>query len=285
MTHSNQKEAIQSALDQEVLDIRSFSQGNNAILYLIDTNQNERYVAKVSNSDESKLDIEGWMLNYLNLNSSLPVPQVVYSSPNMLIMSYIPSGGKLDSMAQEHAAELIASLHTIKSDTYGLEKDTLIGPLDQPNDKNDNWIDFFISKRLLYMAKKGAEEGVIEKNLLKKIETLSSRLHSLIGVPAEPSLIHGDLWGGNILTRGGKITAFIDPAIYYADPEIELAFTTLFGTFDERFFKRYNELSSIRDGFFEVRKDIYNIYPLLVHARLFGRSYAAQAEIIINKFI
>ena len=98
------------------------------------------------------------------------------------------------------------------------------------------------------------------------------------------SLIHGDVWTTNVLARNGRVTGFIDPAIYYAHAEIELAFTTLFGTFDEDFLRRYEELRPIAPGFMEVRRDIYNLYPLLVHVRLFGGGYVASVESILHRF-
>src|SRR3546814_4637170 len=97
--------------------------------------------------------------------------------------------------------------------------------------------------------------------------------------------LHGDMWGGNVLARGGRIAAFVDPAIYHADPEIELAFSTLFGTYGEAFFRRYEALRPLRPGFFETRRDIYNLYPLLVHARLFGGSYVASVDRILGRFV
>jgi len=102
--------------------------------------------------------------------------------------------------------------------------------------------------------------------------------------PVRPSLIHGDMWGGNVLAANGMITGFIDPALYFADPEIELAFTTLFSTFGDTFFSRYNEHRPLAPGFFEERRDLYNLYPLLVHVRLFGGSYVDSVDGILRKF-
>jgi fructosamine-3-kinase len=87
-----------------------------------------------------------------------------------------------------------------------------------------------------------------------------------------------------VLSKGGRIAGFVDPAIYYADAEIELAFSTLFSTFGEAFFKRYGEIRPLREGFFEERRDIYNLYPLLVHARLFGGSYAQSVDSVLTRF-
>ena len=92
------------------------------------------------------------------------------------------------------------------------------------------------------------------------------------------------MWGGNVLVKGGRIAGFVDPAIYYADPEIELAFSTLFSTFGDAFFARYAELRPLRPGFFEERCDIYNLYPLLVHVRLFGGGYVGSVSGTLSRF-
>src|SRR5215216_3749726 len=102
--------------------------------------------------------------------------------------------------------------------------------------------------------------------------------------PNPPVLIHGDVWSANVLARGDRITAFLDPAIYYADPEIELAFISLFDSFGHRFFDRYQEIRPIRDGFFEVRRDLYNLYPLLVHTYYFGDGYLGSVRNMLDRF-
>ena len=99
----------------------------------------------------------------------------------------------------------------------------------------------------------------------------------------QPSLIHGDVWTTNVLASSERITGFLDPAIYYADPEIELAFITLFNTFGRPFFQRYHELRPISTDFWEIRRDLYNLYPLLVHVRLFGGGYVGAVEQILDK--
>ena len=111
-----------------------------------------------------------------------------------------------------------------------------------------------------------------------RVERLAGRVGEWLVEPARPALIHGDVWTTNVLAHGGRITAFLDPAIYYADPEMELAFIGLFGTFGRAFYEAYHSLRPIAPGFFEERRDLYNLYPLLVHVRLFGGSYVGQVE-------
>ena len=114
--------------------------------------------------------------------------------------------------------------------------------------------------------------------LLKRVESFAANLGEFIEEPEHPSLLHGDIWTTNVLAANGHISAFLDPAVYYGHPEIELAFITLFSTFGTPFFDAYHALRPIRPGFFETRRDIYNLYPLLVHARLFGASYLSSVE-------
>ena len=116
------------------------------------------------------------------------------------------------------------------------------------------------------------------------LEKLADSVGRWLEEPAQPSLVHGDMWGGNVLAANGRITGFIDPAIYFADAEVELAFSTLFGTCGDDFFSRYGEHRPIAPGFFEERRDLYNLYPLLVHVRLFGGSYVGSVSGILNKF-
>ena len=196
-------------------------------------------------------------------------------------MSRRPGG--IDASVERDAAEVVAALHDVSGPAFGHPRDTLIGPLHQPNGEAESWRAFFRDRRLLYMAEVAHDAGRLPARTRARLETLAGRLDQWIDEPDRPSLIHGDLWGGNVLARDGRIAAFIDPAIYHADPEIELAFSTLFSTFGEPFFARYREIRGMREGFFEVRRDLYNLYPLLVHVCLFGGGYVGGVECILTR--
>ncbi len=107
---------------------------------------------------------------------------------------------------------------------------------------------------------------------------MAARIGDYLIEPAHPSLLHGDLWTGNVLVRQGRIAGLVDPAISCGHPEIELAFTTLFGTFGRSFFAAYESVLPLEPGFHEVRSDLYNLYPRLVHVRLFGAGYLGGIE-------
>jgi len=134
---------------------------------------------------------------------------------------------------ERHAAELIAALHATPRERFGYGRDTLIGPLHQPNPESDRWVPFFRDQRLLFMARQAHGEGALPSAMLGRIEKLASRLDDYLIEPAHPSLLHGDLWTGNLLVRQGRVAGLVDPAIYCGHPG--LAFTTLFGTFGNNF--------------------------------------------------
>lgn len=280
----NIREAVETAVHTQIRDISPLSGGCVGQVYRVRLADGETLVAKVDESAEPVLATEGFMLRYLAEHSDLPVPEVIYDSDRLLLMSYLPGDSRFNRAAQAHAAELLAALHAITAPAYGLERATLIGGLHQPNPWTDSWLDFFRQHRLLYMANEGLRTGRLPQSILPRLEKFCARLDAWLAEPERPSLLHGDVWTTNVLAVNGQITGFVDPAIYYGHPEIELAFTTLFGTFDQPFFDRYQELRPIPDGFFEERRDIYNLYPLLVHVRLFGGSYVHSVDRTLRRF-
>jgi len=241
-----------------------------------------------SGGTDSRLDIEGRMLAYLGEHTELPIPNVILSAPDLLVMDYLPGGEAIDAGAERHAADLLAALHDISADKFGLDFDTLIGGLHQPNRPGGAWLDFFRDQRLIHMADAALQADRLPAAVRRRIDDLAARLDQWIGRDSTPSLIHGDLWNGNVLVasgpQGNRISGLIDPAIYYADAEIELAFSTLFKTFGADFFDRYREHRPLAPGFFEERCDLYNLYPLLVHVRLFGGGYVGAVERTLTRF-
>jgi len=263
-----------------VLSVAPFARGNAATLWRLDLSDGRRAVAKAGPG----MELEAAMLRHLGAASALPVPAVWHAAPGLMVMEHVEGGGRIGPATERHAAELLAALHGVAAERYGFPYNTTIGPLPQPNPEMEDWPAFY-GFRLLHMAGKALAEGRIDAAFLSRVERLAGRLPELLGPCQPPALIHGDVWGGNLLVgRDGRVAAFIDPAIHHADPEVELAFTTLFGTFGETFFRAYGEIRPIRPGFHEVRRPLYLLYPLLVHVRLFGGAYADQAGSILRRF-
>ncbi len=275
-------DAIEAAMGQRPFQVSALSGGCVGTAYKVELKDGTQMVAKVSAT--GGLAIEGFMLGYLKTHSELPVPEVLHAADKLLLLEFVETSGGLTAGAETHAAELLAALHGISAENFGFEGTTAIGTLPQPNPWTPRWRDFFRDQRLLYMGRLALDRGKLIRATFARLEKLCGRIEDYIAEPDRPALIHGDCWGGNVLTRGDRIAAFIDPAIYYADPEIELAFATLFGTFGGPFFDRYSELRPLRPGFFEVRRDLYNLYPLLVHVRLFGGGYLGSVERTLDRF-
>ncbi len=232
-----------------------------------------------SDGDRPDLTLEAYMLGELARRTELPVPRVHHAEPGLLAMDFIETDGSgIGPSAERHAGELIARLHATPREAFGYERDTLIGPLAQPNPISRRWVPFFRDQRLLFMAHAAHREGALPLAMLRRIERFAERIGDYLVEPAFPSLLHGDLWTGNVLVKDGRIAGLVDPAISCGHPEIELAFATLFGTFGAPFFAVYESLMPLEAGFHELRRDLYNLYPLLVHVRLFGAGYLAGID-------
>jgi fructosamine-3-kinase len=277
-------EGVEAHLGERMLSVRPLGGGCIGEVYRAELEEGTPLVAKVDRNGETNLEREAYMLRYLREKSELPVPEIYHGSETLLLMEFIEGSSRFTEGAERHAAELLAGLHDITADSYGHERDTLVGALDQPNPPTTSWAGFFRDYRLRYIALVAHEAGRLPVEDLHRVERLSEKLDDLIEAPNPPGLIHGDVWSANVLARGDRITAFLDPAIYYADPEIELAFISLFDSFGRPFFDRYQEIRPIRDGFFEVRRDLYNLYPLLVHTYYFGGGYLDSVRDTLGRF-
>jgi fructosamine-3-kinase len=182
----------------------------------------------------------------------------------------------------ENLGKQLAALHRHTHTHFGLEHDNYIGALEQQNNWHQEWISFFIEKRLRPQAGLAYYNNLIDKDFLKRFDTLYQKLSELL--PQEqPALLHGDLWSGNVMATGIDVPCLIDPAIYYGNREMEMAFTWLFGGFDAHFYQSYEASFPMEKGF-EQRKDIYNLYPLLVHTNLFGKSYLQGVDKTLKYF-
>lgn len=281
----DQKKRCEKAVGAAVDRLSALSGGCLAEVLRADLADGRTVVVKAG-AEADRLDIEGRSLQSLGKAGGLPVPALFLVAPDLLVMEYLPNDGGLNGAAQVDAARHVAALHDVPRDGFGYAEDTRIGPLHQINTRSAQWIPYFRDCRLLAMGRVALERGGLGAGAFAELETLAGRLDTLIDEPAHPSLLHGDLWTGNVLASKGRISGFIDPAVYHGDAEMDLAFSTLFGTFGDAFFDAYREIRPFDyKGFLEVRRDLYNLYPLLVHAALFGGGYANSVMRIIRRFV
>lgn len=266
---------------RKVVASRRLSGGGVGQVHLLDLSNGGKVVAKLGPG----LGVEGWMLRRLAAETRLPVPHVIHDDDSLLLMDYVVAGDPLDDAAQAHAGRLLADLHGHTWHSFGLDRDTPVGGLVQPNPPSPRWLDFFRDQRLLAMARQALDAGRLPAVAMAGIERLAGRLDRWIDEPAHPALVHGDFWGGNILVRQGRVAAIIDPALYYGHAEMDLAFSTLFGSVGDSFFAAYGEVRPIDPGFFQARRQLYQLYPLLVHVRLFGGAYVGGVEQVLDRFL
>ena len=283
MTRSTIQQTIKQLLQRDVEQLQPLAGGKISEVLRIDFADGGSLVAKVSDGSLD-LTIEAFMLRYLSEHSDLPIPRIVHVEPNLLLMDYIAGDEELGPDSLRHLGELLARCHQLQDSAFGLERDTLIGPLHQPNPPTQSWIEFFRENRLIYMIGVARISGELPTALEHRLLDFSNALADFLIEPPYPALIHGDMWRTNIIVRQGRVAGIIDPALYYAHNEMELAYMTLFDGVGEEFFHAYREILPIESEFYEVRRHIYNLYPLLVHLIIFGSKYLQPLDSSLARF-
>jgi fructosamine-3-kinase len=202
---------------------------------------------------------------------------------SFLVMEHIEFGGRVNASARM-LGEQLARMHRTTNPAFGWHMDNTIGSTPQINTQTSDWISFWRDRRLGFQLKLAAGKG-FRGGLQDKGERLMANLDRFFTTyTPQPSLLHGDLWGGNhAVDRDGRPVIF-DPAVYYGDREADVAMTELFGGFSSAFYDAYNAIWLL-DGGNGIRKQLYNLYHILNHANLFGGGYAAQAESMMDRLL
>lgn len=225
-------------------------------------------------------------LELLRKANALRIPAVIATSETrdhqFILLEYIDSKPKQANF-WEALGEGLALQHQQMSSTFGLDHNNYIGSLPQQNPPSKDWINFFIEHRLNAQLQLAVRDGKITSLVAKQFDALFKKLSSILPIE-KPCLLHGDLWSGNLITGNTGQPCLIDPAVYYGNREAEIAFTTLFGGFSSAFYETYNAAYPFVSGH-EKRRDLYNLYPLLVHVNLFGGGYASQVVSILRTFV
>ena len=202
-------------------------------------------------------------LRWLAAAGAIAVPRPVAVADDLLALEWIDAG-ETTAAAGESLGRGLAALHRAGAPGFGLDHDNFIGPLPQDNTAGDDWADFYAVRRLApYLDDLPAE---VSARLRDAID--DGRLAHVLEHDVVPSLIHGDLWSGNIV--GGRW--LVDPAVNRADRELDLAMLSLFGSISDGFARGYAQVWPLDDGW-QQRRPALQLYHLLVHVRLFGAGY------------
>ena len=241
----------------------------------------EFFVKKNQLSFLTFFQAEARALQEMKDTNTIRVPTVIAhgaaQAQAYLVLEYIEEGSSGPN-GQATLGSLLAQMHRVVQPHFGWSMDNCIGATPQPNPASQNWVTFYRDHRLAHQFKLAENKGCTFNGAQALLDQINSFFTTYT---PHPSLLHGDLWGGNAgYDRDGTPFLF-DPASYYGDREADLAFTYMFGGFSSAFYDAYEKEYPVDPGF-RIRKTLYNLYHELNHFNLFGGGYASSAQSSID---
>lgn len=280
---------LENKLKHKITDITPLSGGCISSAFKLKLNNKQELFLKHNTSASNKMFItEAHGLQELNKAAAIRVPEVIMFDDDFILLEYIQQAGKSNNFFNEFGRSF-ALMHKHTTENYGFYEDNFIGSNDQKNipvDKEkESWTSFYFNKRILFQLELAEKLGYATSELKKGIGKLEEKIEEIIVTnDEEPSLLHGDLWGGNYIADENGNACLIDPAVYYGHREADLGMTKLFGGFSSEFYEAYNEANPLQDGY-EYRENIYKLYHVLNHLNLFGGGYYSQAISLIHFYV
>ncbi|MBN4047183.1 fructosamine kinase family protein [bacterium AH-315-P13] len=277
---------ISSVLEESISKVQSISGGDISKTYLIETPQQKYFLKVNSNSNALHMfNAEKIGLETIENTNTIATPKVftsgIFQKDAFLILEYIASKSPNDKDFENFGHQL-ATLHKHQSLDFGFIDANFIGSLPQHNNKHTNWSKFYISQRLLPQIELALSKKLLKQKDVPTPETMHKVCNDLFK-EVSPSLLHGDLWSGNYLISTEGKPYLIDPAVYYGHSEVDIAMSKLFGGFGTSFYETYYSSFPKTQGF-DARIELYQLYYLLVHLNLFGKSYYNSVKQIFNNY-
>lgn len=278
------KDFIGALIGTKIKNCVPVSGGDISRAYVLYTDS-DRIFCKLNSSSAAKsmFESEEEGLKAIDKTKTVKTP-IVYAVNTLekgacLLMEYVASKNP-ESKDLEMFGVQLAAMHQTSSDFYGWDNPNFIGNLLQSNHKHPNWVSFYVKERLDPQLQTAVSRGFLTKEEVPSIDKLQSVLSSYC-TGIKPSLLHGDLWSGNYLISENGEPYLIDPAVYFGHSEIDLSMSRLFGGFSSSFYAAYFEINPSQPGEFN-RMAIYQLYYLLVHLNIFGKSYYKSVKEILQ---
>ena len=279
---------IEKFLDnKKIIDSKLLSDSFGINYLKVVTSDSKEFIIKYyyrSNYGFNAIKSEADNLLFFNKKKFDQFPGIINYNDKFLIMSFINNDNDQPNQTNDDLLNAIISIHSNKSKNYGFSFDTQIGGLRQINSMSKNWLEFYRDKRLSYIFDLVNKKQPMDETINTKIDLLIKKIDNFIPNKPISSLLHGDLWEGNILFKNKKFVGFIDPGSFYGHNELELSYLRWFNPkfIDENFLDKYSDQIKIDKYYFEY-EPIYQLYYSLLNVYLWDRSYIEDVHKLLKK--
>ena len=278
---------IEKILNKEkIIKYKLLQTSFNIACVKIETSNDKTYISKFfikNNKLFNAIESETKNILYLNKNYNY-FPKIISNNNKFLIMEYIKNDNIKPKTTNLDLLKSIIELHSNTQSSYGFNFNTQIGGLEQVNDYENNWVNFYSNKRLNPIFELANEKGNMGEEINKKINFILTNMEKFIPKNPKPSLLHGDLWEGNILFNKKKFVGFIDPGSFFGHSEMEVAYLRWFNPsfIDKKFLDKYNDLKTLNKNYLDY-EPVYQLYYALCNVVLWNRSYINETKKILVK--